>query len=90
MKRFANLSAEEKARVDEKLAELRDRTGTQWAYSVQQTPGESKKPPLLEIIVDGRISRPIALQRTEDSPAEELCRALENHALQRKSGDTPA
>jgi hypothetical protein len=82
MDRFANLSAEEKAKVDAKLAELCDRTGTHWAYSVMRTPGESNTPPLLEIIVDGRICRPITLPRTTESPAEAVCRALEKQAQQ--------
>lgn len=84
MNNFASLSGAEKAKVDSKLSELRNRTGIQWNYSLMQVPGESKASPLLEITVDGRISRPISIPRTVESAGDAVCEELENHARKLK------
>jgi hypothetical protein len=83
MSLYKNLSAEEKSKVDSKIAALRDQTGHCWDYQVLDKQGQSEVTPLLEIVVDGKISQPIKLPRLPDRPAEILCREFDQYAARR-------
>jgi len=77
---YGNLGSDDKARINFKLSELRDRTGKQWDYNVMDKRGQEDVAPLLEIIVDGRTAKPVVLPLTEKSPATVICNELESHA----------
>jgi hypothetical protein len=83
MSLYQNLPAEEKTKIDAKIAALCDQTGHSWDYQVLDKQGQSEVAPLLEIVVDGKISQPIKLPRLPDRPAEILCRELDQYAARR-------
>jgi hypothetical protein len=74
------LSTPERAKVESKLAALRQQTGRSWSYQIMDKQWQKEIPPLLEIAVDGKFSRPIALPPTTDSPGDVLCRELDQYA----------
>ncbi len=80
MSQFDNLSSDERAMVKSKLEALHALTWKSWDYAVTQQPGVAKTGPLLEIIIDGRIAKPIELPNTTEMPAEVICMYLENFA----------
>ena len=83
MSLYKNLPAPEKAKVEAKLAALRQQTGRSWSYQIMDKQWQQDlTPPLLEITVEGKISRPIPLPQTTDSPADVLCRELDQYAAQ--------
>ena len=86
MSQFENLSRDELATVKSKLEALHARTWKSWDFAVTQQPGVAKTAPLLEIIVDGRTSRPIELPHETEMPAEVICMYLENFARKYSSG----
>lgn len=61
MSQYGSLSKEEQARVDRKLTELQKNTGESWSCEVTQLPQGENQNPLLEIAIDGRITKPILL-----------------------------
>jgi len=61
MSQLYNLSAQSKAKIEAKLAQLQQRTGQRWILEVTKQPGGINGVSLLEISVDGRIARPIAV-----------------------------
>ncbi|MCU1292552.1 MAG: hypothetical protein JWP08_1402, partial [Bryobacterales bacterium] len=73
----------EKLKIQSKIAALRDQTGRSWDYQVLDKQGQSEVAPLLEIVVDGRISQPIKLPKSPDFPAEILCREFDQYASRR-------
>ena len=77
---FDNLSTAEVATVKSKLESLNALTWKNWDYAVTQQPGVAKTGPLLEIIVDGRTSKPIELPHSTEMPAEVICMYLDNFA----------
>ncbi len=85
MSQYGNLSREDQAKVDSKLAELQRNTGQSWACEITQLPQGANRNPLLEITVDGHISKPIALKDDSASPAERICLELERFSLQKNS-----
>jgi hypothetical protein len=84
MSQYGNLSFADKEIIDCKLTELHQRTGKEWDYDVTDRRGTEQVTPLLEIVVDGRISRPVPLPIAEASPAEAICHELETHAKGRE------
>ncbi len=80
MSLYKNLSSEDKLKVQSKIAALRDRTGRCWDYHLLDKQGQSEVAPLLEIVIDGKISRPIRLPDTPDFPAEVLCQEFDRYA----------
>ena len=85
MSHYCNLSREDQAKVDSKLAELQRNTGQFWACEVTQLPQGANRNPLLEITVDGHISKPIALKEDGANPADRICSELDRFSLQRNS-----
>ena len=80
MNQFGNLSANEQANVDAKLAELQQQTGRSWACTVTQRQDANGPDPLLEIVVDGNTDKPIELTGDSSAPAERICRELDQFA----------
>ena len=80
MSLYKNLPAPERAKVESKLAALRQQTGRSWSYQILDKQWQREITPLLEITVDGKISQPIELPETTDSPGEVLCRELDQYA----------
>jgi hypothetical protein len=80
MSLYKNLSTEEKVKVESKIAALRNQTGRCWDYQVLDKQGQSEVAPLLEILVDGKISQPIRLPDSPEFPAEILCREFDHYA----------
>jgi hypothetical protein len=83
MSRYGNLSHSEAESINSKLSELSKRTGQLWTYSVMDRRGAEKMPPLLEIVIDGQICRPITLPTPAQAPAKVICEVLESHAKAR-------
>jgi hypothetical protein len=83
---YRSLSPAEKTKVESKIAALCVQTGRSWDYQVLDTQGQSERPPLLEITVDGTISRPIQLPESVDCPGEILCREFDQYAAQQAGG----
>lgn len=77
MSQLHNLSAQSRARIDAKLAELQQKTGQIWTLEVTKQPGGINGVCLLEISIDGRIARPIALEPNHERPADRICRELD-------------
>jgi hypothetical protein len=85
MSQLHNLSAHSKAKIKAKLAELKRRTGQTWSVEVTKQPGGINGVCLLEISVDGRIARPIALESdSHEKPADRICRELERLYTQKE------
>jgi hypothetical protein len=63
MSRYRHLSSPQKAKVQAKLAALGAQTGCSWDYHVFDRQGQEEITPLLEMMVEGRFSRPIELPR---------------------------
>jgi hypothetical protein len=83
MSLYKSLPAQGKAKVEAKLAALRKKTGRSWSYQIMDKQWQEEiTPPLLEISVDGKCSRPIPLPQTTDSPADVLCHELDQYAAQ--------
>ena len=81
MSLYKSLPAQGKAKVEAKLVALRKQTGRSWSYQIMDKQWQEEiTPPLLEITVDGTVSRPIPLPQTTDSPADVLCRKLDQYA----------
>ena len=80
MSQFDNLSNDEVATVKSKLDSLNALTWKSWDYAVTKQPGSDKTGPLLEIIVDGRIAKPIELPHSTEMPAQVICMYLDNFA----------
>src|SRR3954453_16843325 len=89
MSKLHNLSAQSRARIDAKLAELREKTGRTWTLEVTKQPGGINGVCLLEISVDGRIARPIALEDNHEKPADRICRALDRLYSKSKQLEKP-
>ena len=85
MKNFDSLNSEERAKVDSKLAELQENTSQSWEYEITQQPRFENQLSLLEVTVDGRTARPIALQDRGSNPADVICSELDRLA-QHRSG----
>jgi hypothetical protein len=84
MSQYGSLSKEEQARVDRKLTELQKNTGESWSCEVTQLPQGENQNPLLEIAIDGRITKPILLGDEDIDPADRICSELETFARQRR------
>ena len=80
MSLYKNLPAPERAKVEAKLAALRQQTGRSWSYQILDKQWQKEITPLWEIAVDGKFSRPLELPQTTDSPADVLCRELDQYA----------
>src|SRR3954465_14541451 len=70
MSQLHNLSAQSRARIDAKLAELQQKTGQTWTLEVTKQPGGINGACLLEISIGGCIARPIALENNHERPAD--------------------
>jgi hypothetical protein len=79
MSQFTNLSDEHRAKVNAKLAELQQKTGRSWSYEVID-PESRGASTLLEITVDGKISKPLVLDGNDDKPADRICSELDRSA----------
>src|SRR3954454_18897302 len=77
MSQLHNLSAQSRARIDAKLAQFRQKTGQTWTLEVTKQPSGINSACLLEISVDGRITRPIPLEHNHERPADRICRELD-------------
>ena len=93
MSQLHNLSAQSRARIDAKLSEFRQKTGRTWTIEVTKQPGGINGVCLLEISVDGRTARPIALENNHERPADRICRELdrvfqEKNVFQEKKSGT--
>jgi hypothetical protein len=77
---YGNLKPDEKVQIESKLSELSHRTGKQWGYNVMDKRGQEEIAPILEVIVDGRSFRPVALPLTKQCSATVICEWLENYA----------
>jgi hypothetical protein len=77
MSQLHNLSAHSRARINAKLTEFQRQTGQTWTLEVTKQPGGINGVCLLEISVDGRIARPIALENNHERPADRICRELD-------------
>lgn len=87
MSQLHNLSAKSRARIDAKLAEFRQETGETWTLEVTKQPGGINGVCLLEIAIDGRITRPIPLENDHrERPADRICRELDRIFEQKKNG----
>jgi hypothetical protein len=81
MSLYKSLPAQQKAKVESKLAALSKQTGRSWSYQIMDKQWQEElTPPFWEITVDGKISRPIPLPQTTDSPADVLCHELDQYA----------
>jgi hypothetical protein len=88
MSQLHNLSAQSRARIDAKLTEFRQKTGQTWTLEVTKQPGGINGVCLLEIAIDGRIARPIALENNNhERPADRICRELDR-VFHEKTGGT--
>ena len=76
MSQYANLTAENRATVDAKLAELQEKTGRAWSCEVIDSPNHGGLSSL-QITVDGHISKPVILDDTDDGPADRICHELD-------------
>ena len=86
MSQLHNLSAQSRARINAKLADFRQKTGQTWTIEVTKQPDGTNNVCLLEISVDGRITRPIALENSYEKPADRICRELDLFFEARMSG----
>ena len=77
MSQLDNLGAEDQAKVSAKLADLHQKTGQSWACEVMKKPECSDGTYLLEIRVDGRVSRPVVLDHKERKPGDRICKELD-------------
>src|SRR3954452_3329997 len=84
MSQLHNLSATSRARINAKLTELQRKTGQTWALEVTKQPGGINGVCLLEISVDGRIARPIALENNREKAADRICRELDHLYAQKE------
>ena len=95
MSQYGNLSHEDQAKVDRKLAELQKTTGLSWECEVTQLPQANDRHPLLEITINDRIVKPIALESDQadpadpksdrPNPADRICAELEKFSVKEKS-----
>lgn len=87
MSQLHNLSVQSRARIDAKLADFRQKTGQTWTLEVTKQPGGINGLCLLEIAIDGRITRPIPLESNHpERPADRICRELDRVFEQKKTG----
>jgi len=84
MSQLHNLSTHSKAKIDAKLAQLQQSTGQIWSVEVTKQPGGINGVCLLEISIDGRIARPIALENNQEKPADRICRELDHLYAQKE------
>ena len=77
MSRLANLSTEDQAKVDAKLAELGRKTGELWACEITQKPQNPDSLCLLEIAINGHISQPVVLEVSSDNPGDRICSEMD-------------
>jgi hypothetical protein len=77
MSHLDNLGPEDQAKVNAKLADLQQKTGQLWACEVMKKPERSDGTYLLEIKVDGHISRPVILDHEESKPGDRICKELD-------------
>ena len=81
LSQYANLTADNRAKVDAKLVELGERTGQSWSCEVIDSSGHGGLSSL-EITVDGRMSRPVVLGGAlDDRPADRICNELDRSHL---------
>jgi len=66
------------------MAELRQKTGQTWSLEITKQPGGINGVCLLEISVDGRIARLIALENNHEEPADRICRELDGLYAQKE------
>ena len=64
------------------MTELQKNTGESWSCEVTQL--QQGENPLLEIAIDGRITKPILLGDEDIDPADRICSELETFARQRR------
>ena len=74
---FANLSADDQAMIDRKLAELSQKTGKVWTCDIARQPQAAGGDCYLELQVNGRSVQPICLDAAADNPGERVCAELE-------------
>lgn len=74
---FANLSAEDQAMIDKKLAELSQKTGNVWTCEIARQPQTAGGDCYLEIKVNGRHMQPICLEAAADAPGARVCAELD-------------
>jgi len=87
MSQLQNLSAQSRARIDAKLKEFRQKTGHTWSLEVTKQPGGINGICLLEIAIDGRITRPIPLENNpHERPPDRICRELDRVFQEKKAG----
>jgi hypothetical protein len=84
MSQLHNLSAHSKAKIGAKLAEFQKKTGQTWTLEVTKQPGGINGVCFLEVSIDGRIARPIALENNHEKPADRICRELDRLYAQRE------
>jgi hypothetical protein len=77
MSQLNNLSAEDHAKVNAKLADLQHKTGQSWGFDVTTTPGCDQGAYLLEIRVNGQVSRPVVLDGEDHKPGDRICNELD-------------
>ena len=86
MHKLDNLSADEQAKVENKLEELHEKTSQAWGYEITRRPEADNQLALLEIAVDGRIAKPVVLEENGTNPADRICSELDSLFLRRQSG----
>jgi hypothetical protein len=69
---FANLSAEDQALIDKKLAELSLKTGDVWTCEIARQTQAAGGDCYLEIKVNGRSLLPICLDAAADAPGSRV------------------
>ena len=90
MSQLHNLSAQSKAKINAKLAHLQQKTGKRWTLEVTKQPGGINGVCLLEISVDGRIARPVALENNHERPADRILRELDRLYAQKRLQREPS
>ena len=74
---FANLSADDQALIDNKLAELSQKTGDVWTCEIARQTQAAGGDCYLEIKVNGRSLLPICLDAAADAPGSRVCGELD-------------
>jgi hypothetical protein len=74
---FANLSAEDQAMIDRKLAELSQKTGNVWTLDIARQPQTAGGDCYLEVKVNGRSLQPLCLDAATDAPGARACAELD-------------
>ena len=77
MSRLGNLSSEDQAKIDAKLTELRQKTGELWDCEITQQPNVVESLCLLEIAIDGQISKPVVVSDGPSNPADRICSEMD-------------